>query len=96
MHFFYKLIAPRPDFHLTMNEIERTTMNEHKDYWAGLFNNKNVIVYGPVFDPDGVYGMAVFVAEDDEEATSIKNDDPAVASGICTAAVFPMQVGMAR
>ena len=96
MYFFYKLIPPRPDFHLTMDEIERATMNEHKSYWAGLFEEGKVIVYGPVFDPNGAYGIAVIDAEDDEEATSLKNDDPAVASGICTSELFEMQAGMVR
>ena len=96
MYFFYKLIPPRPDFHLTMDEVERATMNEHKSYWMGLFERRKVIVYGPVLDPNGVYGMAVIDAEHEEEATSIINNDPAVASGICTAGLFQMQVGMVR
>jgi uncharacterized protein YciI len=96
MYFFYKLIAPRPDFHLTMDEIEAAAFKEHKSYWEGLFNINKVIVYGPVFDPNGVYGMAVLDVEDAEEATSIKNNDPVITSGICTAVVFEMQVGMVR
>ena len=96
MHFFYKLVPPRPDFHLTMNETERQAMNEHKDYWAGLIEQRKVIVYGPVFDPNGAYGMAVLDVENDEEATSLKNNDPAVSSGICTANLFQMQVGLVR
>ena len=96
MHFFYKLIAPRPDFHLTMDEKESSTMKEHMAYWAALFENKKVIVYGPVFDPSGVYGMAVLEVESEVQADLIKNNDPAVTSGVCSADVFQMQVGMAR
>lgn len=96
MHFFYKLLPPRPDFHLTLDERERTTMNEHKAYWERLFEKRKVIVYGPVFDPGGVYGMAVIDAENQEEATRITNSDPAVSSGVCTAKVFQMQVGLLR
>ena len=96
MHFFYKLIAPRPDFHLTMDVKEETAMKSHMAYWAALFEKKKVIVYGPVFDPDAVYGMAIIEVDSEEEADLIKNNDPAVASGVCTATVFPMQVGMAR
>ena len=96
MYFFYKLIAPRPDFHLTLDEKERATMNAHKDYWMQLFERRKVIVYGPVFDPGGVYGMAVLDVESEEEGNSVKNNDPAVSSTICTADLFQMQVGMVR
>ena len=96
MHFFYKLIAPRADFHLTMNEKEEAAMKTHMGYWAELFQNKKVIVYGPVFDPEGVYGMAVIEVDNEEEANAIKNNDPAVTAGVCTALLLQMQVGMAR
>jgi uncharacterized protein YciI len=96
MHFFYKLTAPRPDFHLTMDQKEGAAMSDHMTYWAALFKNKKVIVYGPVFDPSGVYGMAVIEVDSEEQADLIKNNDPAVTSGFCSAAVFQMQVGMAR
>jgi|SoiMethySBSTD1v2_1073268.scaffolds.fasta_scaffold18364_6 uncharacterized protein YciI len=96
MHFFYKLNAPRPDFHLTMDENENSAMQEHMAYWAALFENNKVIVYGPVFDPSGVYGMAVIEVESEDQADLIKNNDPAVSSGVCSAEVFQMQVGMAK
>ena len=71
-------------------------MKSHMGYWAELFQNKKVIVYGPVFDPEGVYGMAVIEVDNEEEANAVKNNDPAVTAGICTALLLQMQVGMAR
>lgn len=96
MHFFYKLVAPRPDFHVTMDEKEQNAMNAHMMYWAELFNRGKVAVYGPVFDPAGVFGMAVLEVNEANEANSIKDNDPAVTSGICTAQLIPMQAGMIR
>lgn len=96
MHFFYKLIAPRPDFHTTMSESEQAAMGEHMSYWANLFQTGVVAVYGPVFDPQGVYGMAVLEVENPEQANLIHENDPAVLSGVCTAALVPMQAGMIR
>lgn len=96
MHFFYKLLAPRPDFHLTMDESERETMESHKAYWAGLFNRGVVAVYGPVFDPKGVFGMAVVETDSAEESAELMKNDPAVSSGICTAELIPMHAGMIR
>ena len=96
MYFFFKLLPPRADFHLTMNEKESTVMHEHVAYWGALFENRKVIVYGPVFDPSGVYGMAVIEADDEVQAHLIKDNDPAILSGICTGALFQMRVGLTR
>ena len=49
-----------------------------------------------MFDPEGVYGMAVIEVDNEEEANAVKNNDPAVTAGICTALLLQMQVGMAR
>ena len=71
-------------------------MQEHMAYWRELTNKKNAIVYGPVFDPKGVYGMAVIEVNNQEEADEIANNDPAVASKVCSFELIPMQVGMTR
>jgi uncharacterized protein YciI len=94
--FFYKLYPPRPTFHLDMNEEEKTVMQQHMQYWAKLTDQRNAIVYGPVFDPTGVFGMAVIEVDSDEEANNISKQDPAVSSHVCTSELIPMQVGLIR
>jgi uncharacterized protein len=37
-----------------------------------------VVVYGPVMDPNGSYGIAVLDVEDDAEARRIAEADPAI------------------
>jgi uncharacterized protein len=96
MHFFYKLVAPRADFHMTMTEKEEKAMAEHMAYWKKLFEQGMVAVYGPVFDPESVFGMAVLETANENDADVIKQNDPAVTSGICTAQLIPMQAGMIR
>lgn len=96
MHFFYKLISPRPDFHITMSDDEKSAMSEHMVYWADLFSRGVVAVYGPVFDPSGVFGMAVLETGTEEDANSIRDNDPAVVAGVCTAQLLPMEAGMIR
>ncbi len=83
-HFAYKLIPPRPTFNLDMDDHEKTVMNAHMQYWADLFASKKVIVYGPVLDPKGVYGLAVMEVETDDEARAIAENDPAVSSKLNT------------
>ena len=95
-YFLYKLIAPRPTFHLDMNEEEQATMGRHMNYWSELTNAGKSIVYGPVFDPKGVYGMAVIEVANPEEADEISKSDPAVSTTLCQYELIPMQVGMIR
>ena len=95
-YFLYKLIPPRPTFNADMNEQEQATMNTHMGYWGELTNKGKSVVYGPVFDPEGVYGMAVIEVEADDEAQAIATNDPAVTDGVCTYQLIPMMVGMIR
>jgi uncharacterized protein YciI len=79
-----------------MSDDEKQAMQTHMGYWAELTNKKISIVYGPVFDPAGVYGMAVVELDEHEDHNAIGNNDPAVSSGVCTFQMIPMQVGMTR
>jgi uncharacterized protein YciI len=66
-HFFLKLNPPRPTFAQDMNEEERNIMNKHVEYWKGLVDKGVVIVYGPVFDPEGGYGIGVVEVESEKK-----------------------------
>ncbi len=77
-HFLYKLIPPRPTFPGDLTEEEGAIMQDHFGYWAGLVAERRVVVYGPVMDPNGSYGIAVLDVEDDAEARRIGEGDPAI------------------
>ena len=94
--FLYKLYPPRPTFHLDQTEEEGKVMQEHMKYWAALTAQKTSIVYGPVFDPNGVYSMAVIEVANNEDVLEVANQDPAVSSGVCSYEIIPMQIGMSR
>ena len=95
-HFFYKLIPPRPDFHLTQNESEKAIMQKHAAYWAGLTADKKAIIYGPVFHEEGVFGIAIIEVNSDEEANEIAKNDPAILSNLNTFELSPMMIGLIR
>jgi uncharacterized protein YciI len=95
-HFLYKLYPPRPTFHLDQNEDERKVMQQHMEYWKELTNKKNAIIYGPVFDHKGVYGMAVIEVNYERQADEIAKSDPALLSKMCSYRLIPMQLGMIR
>lgn len=95
-HFFYKLIPPRPDFHLNQTEREKVIMQQHAAYWDRLTAEKKAIVYGPVFHEDGVFGIAVIEVAAAEEAGEIARNDPAVSSKLNIYELSPMIIGLSK
>jgi uncharacterized protein YciI len=77
-HFFLKLVPRRPTFSQDMTPDERAIMMQHIAYWTDLMNKGKVVVFGPVMDPVGAYGMGVVEADTEEELMSYLNGDPAV------------------
>jgi len=81
-YFVYKLVAPRPTFAQTMTEGEAALMQEHGRYWDDLVAKGFVVVFGPVADPTGTWGLAVIEADSDSRARAYAANDPAVKAGV--------------
>ncbi|MDQ3778900.1 MAG: YciI family protein [Actinomycetota bacterium] len=79
-HFLYRLIPPRPTFPADLTEAEGAIMQEHFGYWVKLAEDGRAVVYGPVMDPEGTYGIAVLEVDEVEEARQIAENDPAIGS----------------
>lgn len=75
-HFFCKLVPPRPDFMQTMNEAERDAMREHVAYWTDKVSTGNALLFGPVADPAGGYGIGVMKAENLNAMIALRDADP--------------------
>jgi hypothetical protein len=73
-----KLIPPRPDFAMTMTDDEKIIMGQHAAYWQQYMDKGMVHVYGPVLDPNGVYGFGVVSAESEEHLKEFINNDPSL------------------
>ncbi|HEX4558860.1 MAG TPA: YciI family protein [Mycobacterium sp.] len=84
MLFLFRLIPPRADFAQTMTASEQQAMARHMEYWLQLLDDGRVVVYGPVADPEGVWGLGVLRAESQQEAILLGQNDPVVALGVCT------------
>lgn len=89
-YFLYKLLPPRPDFAFTMSPEEAAVMQAHGDYWDGLLAAGTAVVFGPVAEPTGAWGLAVLEVDDQAGADRVREADPAVTSGLLTAEVHPM------
>ena len=67
---------------MDMTADERAAMQRHIGYWTALLERGTAIVFGPVADPAGPWGLGVIRLRGDEPATDIVNADPAIQAGI--------------
>ena len=65
MHFVYKLVPPSPTFAVDMDETEAELMGKHAGHWQDQLDQGKVIVFGPVMDPAGPWGLSVLETEDE-------------------------------
>ena len=80
--FLTRLIPPRPDFPRTMSTEEAAAMAKHAAYCRGLLASGQAVVFGPVADPAGVWGLGVVKAADEAAAMAITDADPVIRSGL--------------
>lgn len=76
--FVLYLIPSRPDFAQTMTDEERSIMGQHAAYWTEKMNEGKVVTFGPVFDPESIYGLGIISVDDEKEVSSFIENDPAV------------------
>jgi uncharacterized protein len=79
--FVFRLKAPRPDFALHMSDQEREIMGRHAAHWQLLVEQGRMMVFGPVLDGSGSWGLGVVEAEDEEEIRGFAAADPVVVTG---------------
>jgi hypothetical protein len=80
-YYVIRLLPPRPTFMADMSPEERAMMLEHGAYWRGQLKAGKVIVFGPVADPKGGWGMGVVRVSDESELKRFQAEDPAIRSG---------------
>ncbi len=88
-YFFLKLVPCRPTFALDMSDAERAIMGQHVAYWKTHLDKGDVVVFGPVMDPAGPWGMGVVAAESEAQIREFIANDPA--SQINTYEFYPMR-----
>lgn len=88
MYFYVRTNNPRPTFHLDMTPDERAKMQRHVEYWTAAARRGQAIVFGPVNDPQGVYGVGIYDVRDESEMRELLYQDPA--KGLLRYDVFSM------
>jgi uncharacterized protein len=94
--FVFRLHAPRPIFALDMTEEEREIMGRHAAYWRPLVDSGHMVVFGPVLDGTGSWGLGVVEAEDEEKLRAFAAGDPVVTTGTATIEIGKMLAGFVR
>jgi len=79
--FFCRLLPPRPSFASDMTPEERAMMQEHLVYWTGHLQEGRAIVFGPVADPAGPWGLGVVRVADEAAMNALAEGDPAIRGG---------------
>jgi uncharacterized protein YciI len=94
--FVFRLKAPRPTFALDMTDEEREVMGRHAAYWQPLIESGQMVVFGPVLDASGSWGLGVVEAEDEDELQAFAAGDPVVTTGTADIEVGKMLTGFVR
>jgi uncharacterized protein YciI len=76
-YFVLYLLPSRPDFAQTMSEEERAIMMNHIAYWTQIMNQGKVLAFGPVLDPNEVYGLGIISVDNEQEVKDFISNDPA-------------------
>jgi uncharacterized protein YciI len=94
--FVFRLKAPRPNFALDMSNEEREIMGRHAAYWQSLVDAGRMVIFGPVLDDEGSFGLGVVEAEDEEEIRRFAAQDPVVTTGTAKIIVGKLLAGFVR
>jgi uncharacterized protein len=95
-HYVVRLIPPRPSFDQDLDDREREIMGRHAAYYGELAESGKLVVYGPVRDGSGAWGLGVFEAASSEEVHALAGADPAVTEGLMTPEIGAMLVTILR
>ena len=94
--FVFRLQAPRPNFAFDMSNEEREIMARHAAHWQPLVELGQMVVFGPVLDGTGSWGLGVIEADDEEELRAFAANDPVVTTGTASIEVGKMLAGFVR
>jgi uncharacterized protein YndB with AHSA1/START domain len=80
-YYVCKLIPPRATFAQDFTAEEGALMRDHAAYWMRHMQEGRVIVFGPVADPKGGWGLGVVRVPDEAALRALEAGDPAIVSG---------------
>ncbi len=94
--WLYLLRPVRPAMVEAPTGSEGVALGEHFRYLERLRDEGRLIVAGPSVVADDTFGLVVLAIEDETEARSAMEADPAVAAGVMTAQLRPLRLSVVR
>jgi uncharacterized protein YciI len=84
-----------------MSEEERQVMARHAAHWQPYIDAGQMVVFGPILDSTGSWGLAVVEADDEHQLrsfaeNSFAENDPVVTTGTGSIEVGSMLSGIVR
>jgi uncharacterized protein YciI len=79
-----------------MTEEEREIMTRHAAYWQPLIDSGQMVIFGPVLDGTGSWGLGVVEADDEEELRAFAAGDPVVTTQTAQIEVGTLLAGFVR
>jgi len=71
-------------------------MAQHAAYWRPQIESGQMVIFGPVLDSSGSWGLGVVEADDEDELRDFAAGDPVVISGTGSIEVGKMLAGFVR
>jgi uncharacterized protein YciI len=94
--FVFRLKAPRPTFALDMTDAEREIMGRHAAHWRPRVDSGEMVVFGPVLDGTGSWGLGVIETDDEDELRAFAEADPVVTTGTAEIEIGKLLAGFVR
>lgn len=94
--YILRLTSPRPDFALNMSDEEREIMGRHAAHWKPYVESGQMVVFGPVLDSTGSWGLGVIELDDEDELRAFAATDPVVTTGTGHIEIGTLLAGFVR
>jgi uncharacterized protein len=76
-HFMIKFLPRKPNFVQTMTDEDRKIVVQHHEYWKKYVDSGIALLFGPVFDPKGTFGICIVAVNSATEISTLTENDPA-------------------
>ena len=93
--WIYFIHPPRENFADTMTQKEQDVFGVHFERFQRLLAEGVIILVGPTLGPTNT-GIAIFEAPDEATALRTMDEDPVIATGLCTGELRPFHVSLLR
>ncbi|SDH17947.1 Uncharacterized conserved protein YciI, contains a putative active-site phosphohistidine [Microbacterium pygmaeum] len=94
--WIYRIEPTRPEMVAAATDEEMAVIEEHFGFLQALKTAGILILAGRTQVDEGAWGITIFEAPDEESARAVMQTDPAVASGVLRATLYPYAVAIAR